>query len=610
MISINTNLSSLIIQSNLKTSTNGLNLAIERMTTGFKLNHAKDNAANYSISTSITTKLGAYNTGEENALMGLDMVQTASETLEEMSDRMSRLRTLATQAQNGTYGNSSIDAINSEASALIKELNRLQTTAEYNGIKLFIEDTKDASTPSTHTARKLASRSAIALQSSDSSNFIKPVNSRNTSGMTSLSNVDENSSLTSGTYSISTKEDLIKFSTMCTNGKLGSNTEFVLANDIDLSGVNWAAAKDFSGIFDGNGFTISNLCCQLESDFAGLFGTVTSGTVKNLNLKNVNSVASDGYAGGIVAIISDGGKIDNCLVSGSINGAVAGGVVGAVQDGGSISNTNFSGNVTGVITAAGITSYMLRETLTISGCSVMGQIKSNDGYVAGLVALSDSPSATGNLSISNSYSASDLFAGDETKSAAILGLSGTNTSVSTSNCYYDNTKKGQTVGINGATDNTKGVTTEELIKLIQSGILPSSDLAQAGSNAANKTLNLQIGINATDSSQIELNLAGIDFSALNGIDLSNGLAFDTIDNILTKINEQQTNLGAIENRLNSALDEISTHYENLLSTQSTIRDADIANLSSEYIRNQILQQATATLLATANQTPAVALQLL
>ena len=523
---------------------------------------------------------------------------------------MSRLRTLATQAQNGTYGNSSIDAINSEASALIKELNRLQTTAEYNGIKLFIEDTKDASTPSTHAARKLASRSAIALQSSDSSNFIKPVNSRNTSGMTSLSNVDENSSLTSGTYSISTKEDLIKFSTMCTNGKLGSNTEFVLANDIDLSGVNWAAAKDFSGIFDGNGFTISNLCCQLESDFAGLFGTVTSGTVKNLNLKNVNSVASDGYAGGIVAIISDGGKIDNCLVSGSINGAVAGGVVGAVQDGGSISNTNFSGNVTGVITAAGITSYMLRETLTISGCSVMGQIKSNDGYVAGLVALSDSPSATGNLSISNSYSASDLFAGDETKSAAILGLSGTNTSVSTSNCYYDNTKKGQTAGINGATDNTKGVTTEELIKLIQSGILPSSDLAQAGSNAANKTLNLQIGINATDSSQIELNLVGIDFSALNGIDLSNGLAFDTIDNILTKINEQQTNLGAIENRLNSALDEISTHYENLLSTQSTIRDADIANLSSEYIRNQILQQAAATLLATANQTPAVALQLL
>ena len=54
---INTNLSSLIVQSSLKSSTNGLNTAIERMTTGFKINHAKDNAANYSINTKLSTKI-------------------------------------------------------------------------------------------------------------------------------------------------------------------------------------------------------------------------------------------------------------------------------------------------------------------------------------------------------------------------------------------------------------------------------------------------------------------------------------------------------------------------------------------------------------------------
>ena len=85
MLTINTNLSSLIVQSNLKTSTNGRNNAIERMTTDFKLNHAKDNAANYSISTSLTTKLGACTIAEENAMMGLDMVQTASSSLSQMS---------------------------------------------------------------------------------------------------------------------------------------------------------------------------------------------------------------------------------------------------------------------------------------------------------------------------------------------------------------------------------------------------------------------------------------------------------------------------------------------------------------------------------------------
>ena len=57
---INTNLSSLIVQSGLKTSTNGLNQAIERMTTGFKINHAKDNAENYSISTKLSSKISGY----------------------------------------------------------------------------------------------------------------------------------------------------------------------------------------------------------------------------------------------------------------------------------------------------------------------------------------------------------------------------------------------------------------------------------------------------------------------------------------------------------------------------------------------------------------------
>ena len=71
---INTNLSSLIVQSSLKSSTNGLNTAIERMTTGFKINHAKDNAANYSINTKLSTKISGYEVAEDNASQALNMV--------------------------------------------------------------------------------------------------------------------------------------------------------------------------------------------------------------------------------------------------------------------------------------------------------------------------------------------------------------------------------------------------------------------------------------------------------------------------------------------------------------------------------------------------------
>ena len=65
-----------------------------------------------------------------------------------------------------------------------------------------------------------------------------------------------------------------------------------------------------------------------------------------------------------------------------------------------------------------------------------------------------------------------------------------------------------------------------------------------------------------------------------------------------------------DSRLMSALEQIKVSYDNLVSTQSTIRDADIAEESSAYIRSQILQQASATLLAAANQSPSIALQLL
>ena len=92
------------------------------------------------------------------------------------------------------------------------------------------------------------------------------------------------------------------------------------------------------------------------------------------------------------------------------------------------------------------------------------------------------------------------------------------------------------------------------------------------------------------------------------VTFSNNLGL--IDSILSKVSDKQTEYGAVQNRLESALDEISIKYENLVSSRSTLRDADIAKVSSTYIQQQILQQASATLMATANQSPAIALQLI
>lgn len=139
MIKLNTNLSSLIVQSNLSKSTDMLNAAIERMTSGFKINHAKDNAAGYSISERMSSQISSYEVAEDNATMGLDIVETASSSLAIIEDRLSRLRILQEQAMNGTYGADSLAAINQECNCLVDEINRLYYTTEYNGINLFLD---------------------------------------------------------------------------------------------------------------------------------------------------------------------------------------------------------------------------------------------------------------------------------------------------------------------------------------------------------------------------------------------------------------------------------------------------------------------------------------
>ena len=137
MLSINTNLSSLIAQNSMSSATKLLNQAVERMTTGYKINHSKDNAANYSISEKMNMQISSFDVAADNVAMGMDLVTTASDIISNMQDKASRLQALCTQARNGTYGAQSMQAINSEAAAIMAEINRLYNTAEYNNVSLF-----------------------------------------------------------------------------------------------------------------------------------------------------------------------------------------------------------------------------------------------------------------------------------------------------------------------------------------------------------------------------------------------------------------------------------------------------------------------------------------
>ena len=138
-LTVNTNISSIVAQRNLANATGSLNKAIERMTTGYRINHAGDNAAGYSIARNWETQLGSLDVAADNAAMGADMMQTLEDNYALVSSHLQRVRDLTEQAANGTYGTDSLVAIKSEIRSRMDEINRIAANCEYNGIHLMTD---------------------------------------------------------------------------------------------------------------------------------------------------------------------------------------------------------------------------------------------------------------------------------------------------------------------------------------------------------------------------------------------------------------------------------------------------------------------------------------
>ncbi|MBR6126627.1 hypothetical protein IKQ21_02985 [bacterium] len=135
-LTINTNIASIVAERNLNNATNSLNRSLERLSTGYKINHASDNAAGYSIADMWTTQIGSLDIASANASTGADLLQTAEQTYGLLTDHLQRIRDLTVQAANGTYGSASLKASQSEVEARLQEISRISANAEFNGIKL------------------------------------------------------------------------------------------------------------------------------------------------------------------------------------------------------------------------------------------------------------------------------------------------------------------------------------------------------------------------------------------------------------------------------------------------------------------------------------------
>lgn len=133
---INTNVSSLNAQRNLNKTQSSLQTSLQRLSSGMRINSAKDDSAGLAISTRFTAQIRGLNQAVRNANDGISLAQTAEGALQEITNNLQRMRELAVQSANGTYTSGDRTSLNNEVSSLKLEIIRVTDAVEFNGVKV------------------------------------------------------------------------------------------------------------------------------------------------------------------------------------------------------------------------------------------------------------------------------------------------------------------------------------------------------------------------------------------------------------------------------------------------------------------------------------------
>ena len=405
-----------------------------------------------------------------------------------------------------------------------------------------------------------------------------------------------NDTIPAGYTPIYTVEDLDNIrNNLNADGDIVGN--YILMNDLDLSGINWEpigqieSIRDedgmvleiynfFEGIFDGNGHTIKNLYINRpDEESVGLFGSLNNGAkITNLGLTDVY-VTGDNYVGGLFGVCYANSEISNCFVTGSVTGQdFVGGICGWNSTSSTISN-----------------SYV--DNISVVGNDLVGGIVGALYFFGHLSNCYASGSVTGNSDVGNIVGGS------------LTGI--------VENCFWLEDTPGSTDGIGtdqGTSNNNSGLTSDEMqnsdhftdagwdenIWDFSTGKPTLKPVPQQPStDISENIIRLQIGANSTDSSAIFIDtgfsLGAMDFDYMSEDGCA--AAINEIDSILERINTKRAEIGAMINRINSILDSQTTTTQNYTAAKSTIMDADIANESADFVKNQILQQTSSALLA-------------
>lgn len=551
---INTNIMSLNAQRQLNKSQNTQNEAMERLSSGLRINSAKDDAAGLAISTGMQSQIQGINQAVRNANDGISMAQTAEGSMDEMTNILQRMRELSVQAANDTNSTSNKESIQQEVDQLYSELERIATTTQFNGTNLL-----DGSNSSTTLQ--------IGANAGESLTF--------TIDAVTIADLGLNGGVNKG--------DLNGGRVTDTGGTIAQGT-------IAINGVDISAVKDTIG---GAAAEMAK-AINLETASTGV--TAKAYNVVEGQATDSSGVALTGITNGLEITVGDGTTVTLGATSSmanlaeTINRDVEGVTASVGLDGNLILN-----NDTGyAITIAGDVGNTGLEGSPTTYEGYLG-LSSQDGSAievgVGTAGAAGDTKDFGFLVSNGNSVLSETPSGTAVDVADKITINGVELVASAATTVAD-----KITAINQLTDET-GVTatlsgTEILLTAEDGGDIVVA--SGATTEALKATALAKLGLNDVGGTAV----TELDLSVTTSERASESI--DRIDVALDKISETRAKLGAIQNRLDSTISNLENVSQNLSASNSRIEDADFAAETSKLSKAQILQQAGTAMLTQAN----------
>ena len=679
---INTNIKSLVAQNAMTKNNRDLSTAMQQLSTGKRINSAKDDAAGLAISTRMEAQTRGLNMAIRNANDGISLIQTGEGAMNEVTDILQRMRELAVQSVNGTNNDSDRVALNDEVTQLKAEIERIATTTEFNSQKLLDGSFKNKSLQIGDKSDQTMTLGIDSIRIKDlgmggaAGAIDALVGARTSLGLVDAGDIVINDQTLDAITATDDLEDVIN--------NINTNVDNVTA-----SGFNVVVSKQI-----GTGVTTDG---QLDITVRAL--GASADTVYSISAsENMDELVANinAEAGAVVqASVNDEGKLVLSNSTGATITVIDGSATAGTFDGGSgfsATSTDFKGflklesndgnpvrialgdggtladlaslgfrpttsdvgsandayTVTGsALTNAGVTTPWGVSDIKINGTTIYSSEIDTDSFQGKLDAINNFSADTGVIAsayIDQTIEMTDAHVVALASAGETLSINGTEiydgsaAAVSVSDIIAAINAKTTETGISAEkTTNGFRLTGSNVQTLTVSGTGVASLTGFASGttyasirldSVSNSPISIELsdGHTVAEHGFLEANVGASDFqinapsmgvasgNSLSGLnvktDKAASAALATIDSAMETVSSIRSKLGAMQNRLNSTMDNLANVVTNTEASRSRIQDTDYAKASSELARTQIIQQAATAMLAQANQDPQTVMQLL